>query len=143
MGDAVYEDPRNEKSPTQKTRPSSVGCYKEGFGHNENTVPTCQKLIEDFRFLLRSEFFNLATTTFKTKCFGCSIPYNNSSNNFGFKDASPELNDSFTGPHVLNLGASQLRPGTMMKMLFSEIEQNMEKVSLQDRSQILRCYYSK
>lgn len=145
MEDMIYEDARNERSSGKKLNPTPVKCAKTDFSHNENTAVNCPKLIGDFRFLLQSEFYDLATISFWTKSPDTNHlkSPDNSSHNTNIEGTSQDLNDSFPNPHTWNMAVTQLRPGTTMKMLFSQIEQNMETFTLQERSQMFHRNYSK
>ena len=145
MTDMVYEDVRSDRSSVENLRPHSVKCRKTVFSHKESEVVNCHKLIEDFRFLLQSEFYELATTSFRMKCSEKNnLTYNsNSSYTINIEGTSQNLSESFSNPRIWEMATTQLRPGTMIKMLFTQIEQNMRKFALQDRSQIFHRNYSK
>ena len=146
MEDMIYEGERSERSsPEENLRPSSVKCEKTVSTHKESVLVNCHKLIEDFRFLLRSEFYDLATISFQKTCSQRKHLKSdaNSSHNTNFEGISQSFNDSLSNPRVWNMVPTQLTPGTLLKMLLSQIEQNMDTFALPDRSQMFRRNYSK
>ena len=124
----IYDHERIERLDTGGNRLNPGDCIKELDNAKEGATLRCHEIVEDFRFLHNSERNHLAKAT-------VGVGVVNSSDSKSTSLLSEHFNE--------NLLFEKMRPGTMMKMLFHQMEHNKEPHSYHDSPLILDSTYSR
>ena len=124
----IYDHERIERLDTGGNRLNPDGCLKERDNAKEGAILGCHEIVKDFRFLHISERNHLAKAT-------VGVGAVNSSESKSTSPISEHLNE--------NLLFEKMRPGTVMKMLFHQIEHNRDSHSYHDSPLILDTTYSR
>ena len=124
----IYDHERIERLDTGGNRLNPDGCLKERDNAKEGSILGCHEIVKDFRFLHNSERNHLAKAT-------VGVGAVNSSESKSTSLVSEHLNE--------NLLFEKMRPGTVMKMLFHQIELNRNHYSYHDGPSILDSTYSR
>ena len=124
----IYDHERLERLDTGVNRLNPGGCIKERDNAKEGAILGCHEIVKDFRFLFNSERNHLAKATVGVSAVNTS---ESKSTNF----ISEHLNE--------NIPFKKMRPGTVMKMLFHQIEHKRNHYSYHDGPSILDSTYSR
>ena len=124
----IYDHERFEQLDTGRNRLNPDGCIKESDNAKEGAILGCQEIVKDFRFLHYSERNHLAKATVGVGAINTS---------------ESKLTDLVSEHLNENLHFKKMRPGTVMKMLFNQIEHNRNHYSYHDCPSILDSTYSK
>ena len=124
----IYDHERIERLDTGGNRLNPGDCIKERDNSKEDAILGCHEIVKDFRFLHNSERNHLAKAT-------VGVGAVNSSESKSTSPISEHLNE--------NLLFEKMRPGTVMKMLFHQIEHNRDHYSYHDSPLILDSTYSR
>ena len=140
-----YDYERNQRSSGKDLHHPSKNCAKIAFSSNEDAVIPCQKLIKDFRFLLNSESYHFGTAAFPAKCY--NLRKLNSSDYLSpdpkYENVTRDSNMTSFKPHFRNIKTTKIRPGTITKMMFNQMEQSFEKLTSHAMAPIFHRKYSK
>ena len=124
----IYNHERIERLDTGGNRLNPGDCVKERVNGKEDAILGCHEIVKDFRFLHNSERNHLAKAT-------VGVGEVNSSESKSTSLVSEHLNE--------NLPFEKIRPGTVMKMLFHQIEHSRDPHSYHDSPLILDSTYSR
>ena len=124
----IYDHERIERLDIGGNRLSPSDCIKELDNVKEDAILGCHEIVKDFRFLYNSERNHLAKAN-------VGVGAVNSSESISTSLDSEHLNE--------NLLFEKIRPGTVMKMLFHQIEHNRDHYSNHDSPLILDSTYSR
>ena len=124
----IYDHERLERLDTGVNRLNPGGCIKERDNAKEGAILGCHEIVKDFRFLFNSERNHLAKATAGV----------------GVVNTSESKSTSLFSEHLnKNLPFEKMRPGTVMKMLFHQIEHSRDHYSHRDSPSILDSTYLK
>ena len=105
---------------------------------SESTILSCPKLVEDFRFLLHAEAYNLILNSFENFEIDKADVVNltDSERCVKYPNESGFIN-------YLNTESHRIRPGTILKKMFIQDQHCIEKQTWQERAAIFRQAYTR
>ena len=114
------ENKRMERSAEKNIKSSSSMCSNTNLGNDKRSEVNCQKLVGDFRFLRELEFHNLAATPTLDNC----SQTDNLTSHY-----KPSRKEAIIDEKRMS------RPGTLLKMLLSQVKQIEKQMGEQGGSQ--------
>ena len=105
---------------------------------SDREVLSCSKIVEDFRFLLHAETYNLIRTSFENfESNKMEDEHLNTTDN-----CRMYLKESDYVNHLLSAD-NRSRPGTILKKMFIQDQQCLEKQSWEERALIFNRAYTR
>ena len=135
--DEIYKDEKNEGSFGHNKLRLTERCTRE-WKLSDKTVLSCSKIVEDFRFLLHAETYNLIRRSFeKFELDRMEEKHLNKTDN-----CRMYLKESDYVNHFLSAD-NKSRPGTILKKMFIQDQQCLEKTSWEERALIFNRAYTR
>ena len=121
---------------------SSKKCKKP---NEERVVLNCQKLVADYRFLVTAESLDLVQSSFEKNIHLASerINFHGPPINETIGKASNDSKFSHFAHYFPESMDKTLRLGTVMRMMFSQMEQKLENVAPEHRSEVFHQMFSR
>ena len=105
---------------------------------SESAILSCSKIVEDFRFLLHAETYNLILKSFEN--FEIDNADGENSNNSERCVKYPNEADFI---NYLDTESHKIRPGTILKKMFIQDQHCIEKQTWEERAAIFRQAYTR
>ena len=135
--DEIYKDEKNEESFGYNKLRLMERCTRE-WTLSDREVLSCSKIVEDFRFLLHAETYNLIRTSFENfESNKMEDEHLNTTDN-----CRMYLKESDYVNHLLSAD-NRSRPGTILKKMFIQDQQCLEKQSWEERALIFNRAYTR
>ena len=118
MDYTIGKNKQRKRSLKENVDPSSPRCNNAYSENAKRGDASCQKIVGDFRFLLELEFYNLAAATQTSPRKNCST-----------KTTNLTSHSELTRKETIAAAEKRLKPGTLLRMLFSQVDQIEEDIS--------------
>jgi hypothetical protein len=121
-------------------------CGKTDTFDPEKVAISCQKLVADFRFLLAAESLGLVQSSFEKHILSASERIHSPESVPMNKTIGNVTNESKFSPFVQYIPESMQKPlklGTIMRMMFSQMEQKLEHLAPENRSEVFQQMFSR
>ena len=137
MYDEIYKKKKNRPSFNYDKLRVVERCTRK-WKFSESAVLSCTKIVEDFRFLLNAEAYNLILRSFET--FDLDMKENGSLNASEPCMKYPNESQFFDYLQSKNI---KVRPGTILKKMFIQDQQCVEKQTWEKRAAVFRQTYTR
>ena len=135
--DEIYKEEINETSSGYDKLRVMERCTRK-WKFSESAILSCSKIVEDFRFLLHAETYNLILKSFENFEIDNADRKNstNSERCVKYPNEADFINYLHTESH-------RIRPGTILKKMFIQDQHCIEKQTWEERAAIFRQAYTR